>query len=288
MNQTRLDSQKPTHASAEQISAQDYRSIQQFLSQSCGIVLGENKSYLVKNRLQPVFMEFKLTSFSELVVALNSASMLHNNIKTAVVDAMTTNETFWFRDDIQFQELKDVIFPEIATRTGAIKIWSAACSSGQEPYTISMCVEDWTRQSGKRTNVQITGTDISASVLKEAKTASYSEMALSRGLDSVSRQRFFIPEGKQFRLKPEIITRVRFQQFNLLKSFAGLGRFDVIFCRNVLIYFSEAVKKDILKRMAASLEPGGYLFLSSTESMPLGLPEFELIRGRRARYYQKK
>ncbi len=287
MNQTRLDSQKHGHASAE-LSPQDYRAIQQFLSQSCGIILGDNKSYLVKNRLQPVLTEFKLASFSDLVVALNSVSMLHNSIKTAVVDAMTTNETYWFRDDVQFQELKEVIFPEMAARTGAIKIWSAACSSGQEPYTISMCVDDWARQGGKRVNVQITGTDISDSVLKEAKTATYSEMALGRGLDSVSRQRFFVAEGKNFRLKPEIVNRVRFQQFNLLKSFAGLGRFDVIFCRNVLIYFSESVKTDILKRMAVSLEPGGYLFLSSTESMPLGLPEFELIRGRRARYYQKK
>jgi chemotaxis protein methyltransferase CheR len=266
----------------------EYKIIQNFLSQSCGIVLNESKQYLVKNRLTGLLQKFDLESFSELAAAINTNSPMTMKIKAAVVDAMTTNETFWFRDDMQFLELKKTIFPEFfKKKTGTIKIWSAACSSGQEPYTISMCYEDATKVAGKTQNVQIIGTDISETILKEAKEAVYSELALSRGLEVQTKNRFFQKTHVGYKLIPDITRRVRFQQFNLLKPFSVLGRFDIIFCRNVLIYFSDEVKKDILTRMAKSLEPGGYIFLSSTESMPAGIKEFEPIRSGRVRYFKK-
>jgi len=266
----------------------EYKIIQQFLSQSCGIILGDSKQYLVKNRLSRLLVSFDLGSFSDLVKVLQVNSPQTVKLKTAIVDAMTTNETFWFRDDLQFSELKDVILAEIFERkSGSVKVWSAACSSGQEPYTISMCVEDANRKLSRARNVQIIATDISEDILREAKAAEYSELALSRGIDQLAKKRFFQKAHNGYKLSPEITRNVRFQQFNLLKPFSVLGRFDVIFCRNVLIYFSEEVKRDILSRMVDSLEPGGYLFLSSTEAMPASVKGLVPVRGGRARYFKK-
>jgi len=266
----------------------EYNDIQNFLSQSCGIVLGENKQYLVKNRLNSLLVKYDLASFSELAKAIKGAGSISQKLKAAVVDAMTTNETFWFRDDLQFVELKEKIFPEVfEKKAGTIKVWSAACSSGQEPYTISICAETASKQAGKARNVQIIGTDISELILKEAKSATYSELALSRGLDMQTKSQYFQKTHEGYKLNTNIVQNVRFQQFNLLKPFSVLGRFDVIFCRNVLIYFSDKVKIDILTRMASSLEPGGYIFLSSTEAMPASIKEFEPVRGGRARYFKK-
>jgi len=269
------------------ITPLEYKAIGSFLSQSCGIVLGENKQYLVQNRLSFLLKKFEFSSFSELVNSLQSNMVSAQQVKSAVIDAMTTNETFWFRDEMQFTALTQTVLPELLKyKAGTIKIWSAACSSGQEPYTIGMCADDAVRATGTGRNIQIIGTDISETVLTEAKKAIYSELALSRGLGSSVKERFFQKTHEGFKLKPEICNKVRFQQFNLLKPFSVLGRFDIIFCRNVLIYFSDEVKLDILRRMAGVLEPGGYIFLSSTESMPIDLKEFEVVRGG-VRYYKK-
>lgn len=272
----------------ENITAEEYKIIQHFLNQSCGIILAESKQYLVKNRLSSVIQQNDLNSFSQLINALQTHTPKSTKVKTAVIDAMTTNETFWFRDDLQFDELKNKILPDIfGNKTGTIKIWSAACSSGQEPYTISMCVEDAAKLKYKNRSVQIIGTDISETILKEAKAAVYSEITLARGLDSKTLSRFFQKTHDGYKLNAEIISKVRFQQFNLLKPFSVLGRFDVIFCRNVLIYFSDEVKLDILNRMTASLEVGGYIFLSSTESMPASIKNFETVRSGKIRYFKK-
>lgn len=271
-----------------ELTLNEFKIIQQFLNKSCGIVLGESKHYLVKNRLSGLLDRFGLASFSELANSLQVMSPANTKIKVAVVDAMTTNETFWFRDDMQFQALKERVFPELfQQKMGTVKVWSAACSSGQEPYTISMCAEDSSKQIGKNWDVQIIATDISESILMEAKTAEYSEMTLSRGLDVQTKNRYFQKIQDGFKLNTEISRKVRFQQFNLLKPFSILGRFDVIFCRNVLIYFSEEIKLDILSRMANSLQLGGYIFLSSTESMPASIKEFEPVRYGRVRYFRK-
>jgi chemotaxis protein methyltransferase CheR len=266
----------------------EYHAIQHFLRVSCGIELGENKQYLVKNRLTGLLNKFDMASFSVLANTLQTNSPVSSKLKIAVVDAMTTNETFWFRDDIQFLELKEKIFPEISEKkTGTIKVWSSACSSGQEPYTMSMCVEEAAKQSGKSWKVQILGTDISETILIQAKAAIYSEIALSRGLEKQTKNIFFHKISEGYKLNTEITAKVRFQQFNLLNSFSALGKFDVIFCRNVLIYFSDEVKRDILSRMVCSLEPHGYIFLSSTESMPTSIQKLELVRAGKVRYFKK-
>lgn len=270
------------------LSDADYQAIQQFLSQNCGIELGDSKQYLVKSRLLPVLGKFELTRFADLVTTLQSASFSAQKLKTAVIDAMTTNETFWFRDERQFVELRDTVLPELLTqKNGSIRIWSAACSSGQEPYSIGICAVEAMKATAKSRSIQIIGTDISEAILEEAKRAVYSEAALARGVDHASKARYFSKNYDGYLLTPEVVQLVRFQQFNLLKSFTALGRFDLIFCRNVLIYFSEQVKRDILSRMADSLEPGGYLFLSSTEAMPIGVSQFELVRSGMTSYFKK-
>lgn len=270
------------------ITNDEYSAFQHFLRQSCGIEIGENKQYLVKNRLMGVLKAFNLASFSELLADLNKGSGHSSRLHSSVVDAMTTNETFWFRDDTQFAALQDEVLADIfLKKNGAIKIWSAACSSGQEPYSISMCIEELAKTKGVKHPIHIVGTDISATILNEARTALYSDMAMSRGLGASMHAHYFQKVSEGHRLRPEIINRVRFQQLNLLQPFVGLGKFDVIFCRNVLIYFSEQVKRDILRRLVEVLEPGGYLFLSSTESIPMDMNIVEPVRGKRARYFQK-
>ncbi|MDF1583495.1 MAG: protein-glutamate O-methyltransferase CheR [Methyloprofundus sp.] len=270
------------------ITLKEYSDFQHFLRRSCGIEIGENKQYLVKNRLASVLREFNLTSFSELLSHLDVNSVFSNRLKSKVIDAMTTNETFWFRDDSQFLALKNEVLPEFFLKSrGTVKIWSAACSSGQEPYTMSMCVEEMARSQSSPLNVQIVGTDISEAILNEARTAIYSDMAISRGLDSKVSAQYFQKMEAGHQLKSEISRRVRFQHLNLLQSFSSIGRFDVIFCRNVLIYFSDEVKRDILRRLVDALEPGGYLFLSSTESVPMDMLALSPVRGRQARYFKK-
>ena len=271
-----------------ELSESHYQCIQSFLIQNCGIVLGENKQYLVKSRLLSLLNKYDISSFADLAAALQSNLVSNAKIKIAVIEAMTTNETSWFRDERQFTVLKEQIFPDLfAKKNGTIKIWSAACSTGQEPYSISITALDALQAENKTKLLQIIGSDISEAVLEDAKKGVYSEMALSRGVSSVCKARYFKKEYEGYSLNDDVTRLVRFQQFNLLKPFTALGHFDIIFCRNVLIYFSEQVKRDILVRLADSLEPGGYLFLSSTEAMPSDLNVFETIHSGQTSYFKK-
>lgn len=269
------------------ISEPEYGAVREFLLQSSGIVLGDNKQYLVQSRLYPLLRRFELASFTDLISALQSSLPVSHKLRVAVVDAMTTNETFWFRDKMHFDVMQQTLFPDLLKqKTGTLRVWSAACSSGQEPYSISISAIEALKSFGRGRQIQIIGTDISETVLLEAKQGVYSELALSRGMTLADRERYFVKVHEGFKLKTEYSQQVRFQQFNLLKPFSVLGRFDVIFCRNVLIYFSEDIKRDILRRMAAALEPGGYLFLSSTEAMPSDVNDFVPVKGS-VRYFKK-
>lgn len=275
-----------------EITTEEFKVVQKFLCDACGIILNDGKEYLVKSRLANVVRETEYASVSDLVKALRNGSMSLAG-QARVVEAMTTNETFWFRDANQFEELKRTILPELMkSRASTLRIWSAASSSGQEPYSISMCVEEFQRSpaagNGPKKAVQILGTDISTSVLDAAKTAVYNELTLSRGLSPDMRSRYFQKCHDGWKLIDAITSRVRFQQFNLLKPYSALGKFDIIFCRNVLIYFAEDVKRDMITRMAQCLNPGGYFLLSSTEAMPRGLHSLEPVGTAQLRYYRLK
>lgn len=257
-----------------QFSNDDFRLFQRFLDSACGIVLGDNKQYLVANRLRRIMEELSLSTLHELIVRIESRTP--PGLKERVIDAMTTNETFWFRDALPFDALKDVILPQLllGKQSRNLRIWSAACSSGQEPYSISMILEEFrARHPGALVmSPEIVATDISTAVLDNARTAEYDGLSVSRGLSDGRRMMFFDPlEGGRFRLKRDITQRVRFQRLNLKDNFGSLGQFDIIFCRNVLIYFAAELKCDILMRMHGTLKEGGYLILGASESLPAAL-----------------
>jgi chemotaxis protein methyltransferase CheR len=213
-----------------------YRQFSNFLAQQSGIVLGDNKQYLVKSRLSPLMTQFGIESLSDLVT--RAMSVRERELKMAVVDAMTTNETLWFRDTYPFQLLSDKIFPELGKSGRPIKIWSAASSSGQEPYSIAMtALEQQVKRPGTLPGgVQIVGTDISSTMLNQCKegcTTVWRWLAVCPRAQAT----VFEPYGDN---KMRVVERVRklttFRPLNLLESYSLLGKFDIIFCRNVLIY----------------------------------------------------
>ena len=260
------------------ISDQEYRDFSKFLESQCGIVLGESKQYLVRSRLSPLVTKFKLGSLSEL---LKDVVMGRNSeLRVAAVDAMTTNETLWFRDTYPFQVLADKLLPEAAANKRPIKIWSAASSSGQEPYSMAMTVlETQQKKPGLLPNVAITATDISASMLEMCRTGVYDNLALGRGLSPDRRNNFFEEVGDgRMRVKDNVKRLVNFRPQNLMDSYALLGKFDIIFCRNVLIYFSPDMKSQVLNQMANSLNPGGYLLLGASESLTGLTDRFDMVR----------
>jgi chemotaxis protein methyltransferase CheR len=272
-----------------QISQQDYDAFRTFLEDACGIVLGDNKHYLVTSRLARLMKDFDLPGFGELMRRLPQQQQ--SKLRESIIDAMTTNETQWFRDVYPFEILHNLILPELSKkRPPQLRIWSAACSSGQEPYSISMSIQEYlmTRPGALPTSIQIVGTDISPSVLREAAAARYDKMALARGLSPERMQRFFQQKEDRWEVRPEIRTRVTVRELNLLQSFAPLGRFDIVFCRNVLIYFSSELKRDILTRIAQTLNPGGYLFLGGSESPTSYSAAFEMIRTANGVVYRLK
>ncbi|ALP42389.1 protein-glutamate O-methyltransferase CheR [Aeromonas schubertii] len=256
-----------------------YKQFSAFLESQSGIVLGDNKQYLVKSRLSPLLSQHGAASLDELIT--RSMNIRERDLKMAVVDAMTTNETLWFRDTYPFQLLTEKLFPELGKSGRVVKIWSAASSSGQEPYSIAMtAIEQQMKKPGTLPGgVQIVGTDISASMLNQCKEGIYDSLALARGLSPERKKMFFEPHGDN---KMRVVERVRkltsFRYLNLLESYSLLGKFDIIFCRNVLIYFSPEVKSKILNQFASSLNPGGYLMLGASESLAGLTDRFEMVR----------
>lgn len=214
-------------------------------------------------------------------------------LKQQVIDAMTTNETFWFRDTYPYDYLKSTLLGEAMTEKGfgSIKVWSAACSSGQEPYSISMTVEEFRRQNmgNLPRQVDIVATDLSSAILQQAKTAEYDKMSVLRGLTPERLDAFFdkLPNDL-WRVKPAVKNRVQFRSLNLQDSFSTLGKFDMIFCRNVLIYFSAELKEDILRRMHQILKPGGMLILGSSEGLAGAADLFEMVHCKPGIMYRAK
>lgn len=273
---------------SRQLDDKSYNDFRQFLEQQCGIVLGENKQYLVKSRLAPLMAKFKVESLAELVK--RTLSPMERQLRAAVIDAMTTNETLWFRDDYPFKLLKEKILPEFANSRMPVKIWSAASSSGQEPYSIAMSVLEYQRsQPGAfARGVQIIGTDISDTMLEHCKYGHYDSLALARGL-SPERKRQFFEDGDNgmMKVKDEVKKLVSFRHLNLLNSYSLMGRFDIVFCRNVLIYFSPEVKAKILSQIHGVLNSKGYLFLGASESLSGISQDFDMRRCNPGIVYQK-
>ncbi|MBX2858021.1 MAG: protein-glutamate O-methyltransferase CheR [Cellvibrionaceae bacterium] len=262
-----------------QISTEEFKEFRDFLQVTAGINLADNKQYLVSTRIRKILSENQMQTVGELTRAVKTPT--NKRLRQAVVDAMTTNETFWFRDLYPFDYLRHQLLPEYAKqgRSDKIRIWSAACSSGQEPYSISMAVEEFIRDSIGHSHlpVDIVSTDLSSQVLEKAKQGLYDRLSIGRGLSSERLREFFTETSEGWQVKDSLRRRVTFLALNLLDPYRMLGRFDIVFCRNVLIYFSSELKQDILRRIHATMKPGACLFLGSSESLTGVAEHFEII-----------
>lgn len=275
--------------SEKELDDKSYHQFRAFLEQQCGIVLGENKQYLVKSRLAPLMNKFGVNSLDELLTL--TLSPVERQLRAAVIDAMTTNETLWFRDDYPFKLLKSKILPDFANQKSPVKIWSAASSSGQEPYSIAMSLLEY-KQSNPGAfarGVNVTGTDISTTMLEHCNYAHYDSLALARGLSPERKKQFFeLGDNGMLKVKDEVKSLVNFRQMNLLNSYSLIGKFDIVFCRNVLIYFSAELKAQIISQIHGTLNPGGYLFLGASESLSGFSDSFSMLRCNPGIVYQKK
>lgn len=262
----------------------DYEFIGAFLKQRSGLVLSGDKTYLVESRLTPILRKHGLSDMPSLVQALRMPS--NSRIAEEVVDAMTTNESFFFRDKSPFDLFRETMLPALKTARAskrALKIWCAAASTGQEPYSIAMILKEQGATFSGWTH-SIVGTDISDTVLTKAKQGLYTQFEVQRGLPVQFLIKYFTQIGETWQLKPEIRAMVQYRKLNLLDNFASIGSCDVVFCRNVLIYFDQMTKVDILNRIAKSLASDGYLVLGAAETVVGLTTAFEPVPGKRGLY----
>jgi chemotaxis protein methyltransferase CheR len=248
------------------VTLSDYEFLRKLLKERSGLDLSADKQYLVESRLVPLARRVGLAGIPEVVQKMRSGAEV---LITEVVEAMTTNETFFFRDKIPFDHLRDTILPAL-TQTRAnrrtLRIWSAACSTGQEPYSIAMCLKEKAAMlAGWR--VEIVGTDLSQEVLEKSRAGIYSQFEVQRGLPIQLLVKYFAQIGEMWQLNSDVRSMVQYRQLNLLQDFSSLGKFDVIFCRNVLIYFDQETKAAIFERVAKVLETDGVLMLGAAESV---------------------
>ena len=267
----------------------EFAAFSHYLQSICGISLSDKKKYLVETRIRRILNDHEFSNLQELVNALNRP--LNKSLRNEVVEAMTTNETYWFRDSYPFELLRKTLFPKLSETQGhtPVRIWSAACSSGQEAYSISMCAAESHRQGLSRApiNLEVVGTDVSSRVLEAAQRAEYDQLSVGRGLPAEMLARYFDQSGANlWRVKPEVRKGISFRYLNLIDSFSGLGRFDVIFCRNVLIYFDAELKQEILRRLHSALKPNGILFLGASEGIATAGDRFEMVLANPGIYYK--
>ncbi len=266
------------------MSSTEFAYLRDFLKDKSGLVLTEEKQYLLDCRLLPVARDNGMETLAELVAAMKrpGASVLQG----AVVEAMTINESFFFRDKTPFDNFTNVMMPAMLEERRAmrkLRIWCAAASSGQEPYSLAMLLKD---MSDKMVgwNIDIVGTDLSSEILEKAKAGLYSQFEVQRGLPISLLVKYFKQQGSLWQIDSAIRAMVQYKKFNLLESFRGLGKFDIVFCRNVLIYFDPPTKRDILERAAQQLAPDGYLVLGAAETV-IGLTDqFSPVSGVRGLY----
>ncbi len=249
----------------------DYEYLRKLLKDQSGLDLSADKQYLIESRLLPLARKCGLSGIGDLVQKMKGGAA---SIVTQVVEAMTTNETFFFRDKIPFDHFREMIVPEIVkARAGrkSVRIWCAAGSTGQEPYSLAMCLKEMgAALAGWR--IEIIATDLSQEVLEKSKAGIYSQFEVQRGLPIQLLVRHFKQTGEFWQINPEIRAMVQHRQLNLLHDFSQLGTFDVIFCRNVLIYFDQDTKINIFNRLHRATEADGFLVLGAAETV-VGLTE---------------
>jgi chemotaxis protein methyltransferase CheR len=276
------------------INPEEYAVFQKLIREMTGIVLDETKTYLVETRLAGLLAELKLSSYSELYYQIRSDS--GGALKRRVIDKITTQETSFFRDQAPFEMLKFKIIPDLidarrrqfpSLAKVPIRIWSAACSTGQEIYSIGMALKEILGDLSKF-SIRILGTDISDSAVAKASYGVYSKFEMERGVSQDNLERHFSRVGADYKISDEIRSLATFRKLNLHEDFGALGRWDVVFCRNVAIYFGDEDRKSLFDRIGRSLERDGSLVIGSTESLLGVCPAFEAKRYLRSVFYQLK
>jgi chemotaxis protein methyltransferase CheR len=265
------------------VNSQDFEFVAQLLRKRAGIVLTGDKMYLLESRLTPLARKEGLPSIDDLIHVVRSRR--EERLIGQVVDVMTTNETFFFRDKTPFDHLREAIFPLLgAARRGArIRVWCAAASTGQEPYSIAMLLDQHPELTGG-VPVEIVGTDISDRCLERARQGLFTQFEVQRGLPIQMLMHYFTQQDDHWRISERMRQQVTFRKQNLIDANFALGKFDVVFLRNVLVYFDGPTKGEVLDRVAQQMNQGGFLVLGATESAVGLSTAFEATQDRRGLY----
>ena len=274
------------------VNPTEFTLLRDYIEEQCGICLKPEKAYLVENRLSSLMEEYKCRDFSEFYRLVKGGSRLE--LRDKLVDAMTTNETLWFRDQHPFAILKEKLLPEFVSEIKAgkrqkVRIWSGASSTGQEPYSIAMTLRDFcaTQITLRPEMCEIIATDISPTALAAAQAGRYDSVAMGRGMSPEVLNRYFKQDGLHHVVHPDIRKMVQFKRFNLQDSPIGFSPVDVIFLRYVAIYFSEEFKRGLFARLARTLSPGGYLVIGAIETLRGISDDFKTENHAGGAYYKR-
>jgi chemotaxis protein methyltransferase CheR len=270
------------------MTPEDFDWLRGFLKERSGLALSAEKQYLVDTRLAPVIRAKGLANIGALVRAMRSNP--HSDLATLVLETMTTNESLFFRDKVPFENFRNVIAPalrEARAKERKVRIWCAACSAGQEPYSLAIAIREH-RLFPADWGIEIVATDLCSAMLERARQGLYTQFEVQRGLPIQLLVKYFAKVGDGWQVNSAIRAMVSYSRFNLLEPYGRLGRFDVVFCRNVLIYFDIATKIDVLTRLARQIAPDGYLSLGAAETV-IGLTQaFALLPDHRGLYVRSR
>lgn len=275
------------------ISPDEIKIVTQYIYDISGIALDEKKAYLLETRMNSLLQEEKCSSYSQL--CLKARADASKKLERKIIDCMTTNETLFFRDNSPFEMFQYKILPDLIDKRSGngsgqpvnLKIWSAACSTGQEVYSIAIVLKELLPNQ-KGYTINLLGTDISDAAIAQASYGHYNKFEIERGLAQEKLQKYFSPDGNSWKIRDDIRAMALFKKINLMQPFSGIGKFDVVFCRNVAIYFSLDDRKKLFEKIANILNPDGYLVIGSTESLTGICPLFEPKRHLRSVFYQLK
>jgi chemotaxis protein methyltransferase CheR len=271
------------------VKSDEIQLFSKYIYEISGIHIEASKAYLIETRLGRILESESCGSYSEFYQKIKKDAS--RTLEKKVIDAITTNETLFFRDSNPFELLKHKILPEIidqrasTTTLKPIRIWSAACSTGQEVISIAIVLKELLGSNPKY-NIKLLGTDLSDAAIKQASYGSYNKFEIERGLPRDRLHLYFTSDGAGWRIKDDIRSMASYQKFNLMRPFLGLGKFDIIFCRNVAIYFTLEDRKKLFSKIADALEPNGYLIIGSTESLTGVCPQFVPKRHLKSIFYQ--
>ncbi|KPA10540.1 chemotaxis protein methyltransferase CheR [Candidatus Magnetomorum sp. HK-1] len=275
------------------ISQNEFDLFRRLIQEKCGIYLDNSKAYLLENRFARLITETGCKNFGDLYFMIKNTSR-SKKLVNKMIEAVTTKETLWFRDQYPYKALVDIIFPNYikANQISNINIWSAGCSTGQEPYSIAITTHEFCKTMAEGLNFQkrisIIGTDISEGAIEHAQIGEYDDIAIHRGLSTTRLNKYLYKNGKKWQVNDAIKKMIHFEYLNLLELPPRFGPFDIVFIRNVMIYFSDELKRKILKNIASVLNKGGYLFLGTGETVQGYSNQFDYLKHAGGIFFQLK